>query len=254
MQMAQQRRVPNPSIAQGYHTDALHCIFAFLGLKDLPAVSRSCRDWRVAVAKEPPRSLRLAVNPAGLPALLASPLRRHVAEVGSRASLVDAPRQLRLLHALPRLATLRCGLDSADLQRGMGGDADNSREQRVQPLRDALPPQLRRFDVTTSPDGRSSFGMQALLDSLPAMARLTDLQLRNFYGSDSLDVSPLLQLGRPAAARIAAPAAALTELRPFGLHPDCWADLRGFRQLRTLLLCTGRKQKERTREKGNQRE
>jgi hypothetical protein len=33
--MAQERRVPNPSIAQHCHADALHCIFAFLDLKDL---------------------------------------------------------------------------------------------------------------------------------------------------------------------------------------------------------------------------
>ena len=56
-----EKRVANPSVAQSCHTDALHCIFAFLDLKDRANVVRSCRDWQLAVDKEPPRDLSMEI-------------------------------------------------------------------------------------------------------------------------------------------------------------------------------------------------
>jgi hypothetical protein len=93
-----------PSIAQRCHTDALHCVFAFLRLKELLPALHSCQQWWAAGSKEPPRSVRQWVAPKSVAAMADSALRRHVVALGISAAL--SLEHLRLLRALPRLTAL----------------------------------------------------------------------------------------------------------------------------------------------------
>jgi hypothetical protein len=47
---------PRSSKGQQLHRDALHCVFAFLSLTELPAAMRSCRAWYMAVRSLPLRN------------------------------------------------------------------------------------------------------------------------------------------------------------------------------------------------------
>jgi hypothetical protein len=73
------------SVAQRCYTDALHSVFAFLSLRELPRLL-CCRSWRGAVFKEKPRS-DLAAWPVFLRSIdrvrqiCSSPLNRHVVSV-----------------------------------------------------------------------------------------------------------------------------------------------------------------------------
>ena len=133
------QRVLNSSVVQRCHTDALHCIFGCLGAASWMAALVSCRSCMAAGL----RSRRaLSASPSTRTALLCtSSLRRHVTAVGC----VDLRLgHLRLLRELPRLTALDAEWDPSPLTERMHAAGD-SREQRAQLLRDALPLRLQRF-------------------------------------------------------------------------------------------------------------
>jgi len=183
------------SIAQRCHSDALHCIFAFLALKELLPALLSCRDWYAAGCKEPSRALVLRPTPDFIPLLVASPLRHHVAElVLYKWHGKLRVKQLRLLRALPRLTALEAFLDAADVDAQMpSAQQAESLQQQTQFWRDTLPPQLRSLHlVLLSPVAPSI--LQSLLHALPSLPALRALHLDN--SSADLDLSPLLQLAQ----------------------------------------------------------
>ena len=179
------------SVAHFCHTDALHCIFAFLALTDLLPALLSCRLWLAAGCKEPSRGLRVCLNlPVSLASLTASPLRRHVAELSFARLLSLRLDQLESLRALPRLTALHATLDGADLETRLLS-VDESRERRALLVRAALPTQLctLTLDCQGAPLAR-----QALIDALPALAALHSLRLD--VGTADLDLCPLVLLPR----------------------------------------------------------
>ena len=137
---AERQTQPRPrlrqSIAQSCHTDALHCIFAFLSLADLLPVMQSCRSWNTAGSKEPPRGLKLSINPSCIAVLIDSPLRRHVAQLTLDCACMQLD-QLRPLRALPRLTALDTPLDGSALRAPNSPDpsAGDTQEQHAQTLR-----------------------------------------------------------------------------------------------------------------------
>src|SRR5205823_4264784 len=50
------------SVAQCCHTDALHCVFAFLPLWDVILAALSCRDWWAAALKERARGADMVLK------------------------------------------------------------------------------------------------------------------------------------------------------------------------------------------------
>jgi hypothetical protein len=69
------------SIGHRLHKDALHCVLAFLPLKGLPLVMRSCRAWAAAVRSLPLRDDSLSVSSRQLyqlPLSASTPLARHI--------------------------------------------------------------------------------------------------------------------------------------------------------------------------------
>lgn len=191
---------PPHNHAQRCHTDALHCIFAFLSLAELLPALQSCRQWLAAGIKEPPRRLRRSVESASIAMLAASPLGHHIADLTIRFQRTSMRLdELQLLRALPRLTGLTACLNEADLcsrfqSAAPGPDSAGSREQRAQLLRDALPPHLQRLNLSlfflrhsASPDSR-----QAKVDALLALSSLSDVRV-DLRGAE-LDLSPLLRL------------------------------------------------------------
>lgn len=153
---------------------------------------RCCRDWNAAASKEPTRVFSIAVQPTAVAGLSVSPLRRHVAELDTGATPLRL-EQLRALRSLPRLTALTTALDGADLQSALLAAGD-SRPQRAQLLRDALPLHLRTLTLAISNQLSDRAGSnQALLDALPAQRDLTELLLLKF-DNPSLDVLPLRQM------------------------------------------------------------
>ena len=179
------------SVAQSCHTDALHCIFAFLSLQELLPALHSCRGWHAAGLAQPPLGLSIRLIPAFTAELVASPLRHHVAELSfSGAGEALHLDQLRLLRKLPRLTTLRVRVEGDQLDALIRSDAD-SPERRAQQLRDAFPPQLHSLALTLVSDLPIS---QALVDALPTLPVLSALQLGSAFSA--VHLAPLLQLPR----------------------------------------------------------
>jgi hypothetical protein len=97
------------SIGQQLHKDALHCMFAFLSLTELPAAMRSCRAWYEAVRTLPLRYDSLCVSGARFYQLLSSssstPLARHIVSCDMREKCT-ASDLARLVERMPRLRSL----------------------------------------------------------------------------------------------------------------------------------------------------
>ena len=179
-----------PTVAQRCHTDALHCIFAFLSLKELLPALHSCRQWLAAGAKEPPRGLKLVIDPESFAALVSSPLRHHVGHLLTAASA--SLDQLRLLRTLSRLTALNVCLDAGELE-AVPGAADDARPQRAPVPSAAFPPQICSIEIDIqSVEPASLCARQAVVDALPSAPSLQTIKL-NFI-TDDLDLSPLLQL------------------------------------------------------------
>ena len=182
---------PTLSVAQRCHTDALHCIFAFLSLVELLPALQSCRSWLAAGCKEPSRSLLLRAGSDAVARLATSPLRHHIAQLILDCAPVQLD-QLRPLHGLPRLTALDAPLDGSALRAPSSLDqsAGDSSERLAQLLRDAFPPHLR--DLTLRLERGEPID-QSLIDALPALPALSALH----FGEgmiDELDLSPLVQL------------------------------------------------------------
>jgi hypothetical protein len=178
-----------PSISQRCHTDALHCVFAFLRLKELLPALHSCREWHAAGCKEPSRRQCIVVAPDSVPGLAASPLRHHAAELTVQRLQFA---QLCHLRSLPRLTALDMSLAAADLAAQLQpAGRSPSPEQQTQLWRDVLPLRLRT--LTLGMQSLTSHSIrQSLLDALPSLPALHALRLE--MGTDELDLSPLLRL------------------------------------------------------------
>ena len=125
---------------------------------------------------------------ASIGALCTSPLRHHIAHA---AFANDSPirlDQLQSMRSLPRLKILELSFDGADWEEQLQS-ADKSREQQVQLLRDAFPPQLCSLTVGTA---ASQSVRQLLMDALPVFSVLRTLHLR--MRTADLDLSPLTRL------------------------------------------------------------
>ena len=225
------------SIAGCCHTNALHCIFAFLSLADLLPALHSCRQWWAAGCQESLRELRICLKRPELILVMAtSPLRRHVADVALRHCKDDVSfTQLRLLGTLPRLTALNANVDGMNvkmwIRSALANAPGDSRERRAKVLRAILPPRLCSLSARVT---FSESPLQALIDALPALTDLDALQLD--IQLTHVDLSPLLQLPRlirlhlrrsPSQQQCAAikQLAALTTLEwasPSGIAPRCW--------------------------------
>jgi hypothetical protein len=95
--------------AHRLHKDALHCVLAYLSLKELPSAMRSCHAWNAAVRSLPLQNLSLDMSrPAQLCELLASPstpLVRHVVMCNVRRTCTAA-KLVELLACMPRVKSL----------------------------------------------------------------------------------------------------------------------------------------------------
>ena len=188
----QPQSLPSQSVAQRCHTDALHCIFAFLGLKELLPALHSCRSWLAAGCKEPPRGLKLKLEPESFAALAVSPLRHHAAHLIPKCP-VDL-NELRQLRTLPRLTALNVDVLPGKLEAFLK-PAGGSRQQHAQLLSSIFSTQLRSFglDIQYDYDEPASLRTrQAAVDALPSAPSLHAVKLRCTI--DDLDLSPLLQL------------------------------------------------------------
>jgi len=178
----------SPSIAQRCHTDALHCVFAFLRFQELLPALHSCRGWYAAGCKEPPRALDITVMPRHSAHLVASPLRRHVTDLAFSSSPPLRMEQLRLLRAMPRLTALDVWVDDEDLT-GQLGQADWQGQGVLLPLSGAFPPQLCSLTLRS----RRPSTLQPLVAALPSqLAGLRSLRLEG--DTSELDLAPLLLL------------------------------------------------------------
>jgi hypothetical protein len=177
------------SVAQSCHTDALHCIFAFLDMKELLPALQSCRNWHAAGLTQPPLGLSIRLPPAFAAELVASPFRHHVVALTVDYSSMQLD-QLRLLRALPRLTALHVRVEGDQLDTLIGSEADLP-ERRAQQLRDAFPPQLHNLSLIRASDLPIS---QALVDALLTLPVLNALQLGSAFSA--VHLAPLLQLPR----------------------------------------------------------
>ena len=185
------------SVAGRCHTDALHCIYAFLRLKELLPALQSCHQWRAAGIKEPSRQLLLrlprnvfvpSVGLGALVAVVASQLRHHVVEIVCPSYTWLRLSQLETLRALPRLTALDATLDleNADLMARLQSAGD-SREQCAQLIRAALPPRLRSLTLNCMSSPGTA---QALVD---ALSLLTDLRfLHLVMTATGMEATPVM--------------------------------------------------------------
>jgi hypothetical protein len=108
----QQSSSPFPtqlSIGQQLHKDALHCVFAYFSLTELPSAMRSCRAWYTAVHSLPLQNVSFYMSrPRQLRHLLtfsSSPLARHIVKCTMRDAYT-ADELAQFLARLPRLQSL----------------------------------------------------------------------------------------------------------------------------------------------------
>jgi hypothetical protein len=180
------------SAAQRCHTDALHCIFACLALKELLPALHSCRGWHAAGCREASRCLGVRLSPSSLPALSVSSLRHHVSSVSFHLTPLPTLGQICLLRALPRLTAVDACMHAGDLCAQMASAGD-SRRRRAQLVSEALPPQLQRLTLRLScPSSVPLPFRQALVDALPSLPQLVALRLS--LAAPDLDLTPLTQL------------------------------------------------------------
>ena len=106
------QRVPDPSISQRCHTDALHCIFGCLGAAVWLAALLPCRGWLSIGLGQLQRSFRFTVQPDRIAPLCTSSLRHHVAAVQCVDLRLD---QLQRTREMPRMTALDATRDYADL-------------------------------------------------------------------------------------------------------------------------------------------
>jgi hypothetical protein len=104
---------PKLSIGQQLHKDALHCIFAYLSLPELPSAMGSCRVWYAAMRSLPLRNESFCFKDlCHLECLLLpppSPLARHIIRLkllGDVCSCVTRTQLEELASRLPRLVSL----------------------------------------------------------------------------------------------------------------------------------------------------
>jgi hypothetical protein len=227
--LRQQSTPPLPtqfSSAHRLHKDALHCVLAYLSLKELHAAMRSCRAWYAAVRSLPLQNVSLRVSSARqLHQLIVSsstPLARHIVTChvwGEYTAdylaqfLARMPRLRSLSHQFCYSTELQPQLYSSHLRElevhfGYDSDSDagNSAdeeedEEEDESLRVELAAQmaslssasgLRRLTLTVP--GRGYAGQSVSLQPLECMKELEELTLLNSHALRLEDLALLRRL------------------------------------------------------------
>ncbi len=119
--------IPRLSMAQLFHTDGLHCIFAFLCLRELPTTVSVCLAWRDVLYKERSRIMTIRrIRPVQIPFFANSPLSRHVATLRLLEHQPCSLLEVKLLQRLPSLTNLSFQVNGnafAEAARVCSGDA-----------------------------------------------------------------------------------------------------------------------------------
>lgn len=176
------------SSAQLYHTDGLHCIFAFLPLRSLPAVAAVCKHWLAAAAKEPSRALSILYAPFLLPLLIHSSLRHHVQSLDLLQSCgMDTLGQLQRLPSLTRLRICVDGDELLQIAVAAGGG-----RHAVTVISRMFPRDLTSIKLRVTDSAQSAQAQQLLIKIVARVMKLSILKLdfSQQIASD-LQLSPL---------------------------------------------------------------
>jgi hypothetical protein len=180
---------PAASLAQTCYIDALHSVFKWLSLKELPSIL-CCRLWSDAAYKEKSRTNENSIIARSNEKLLRichSPLSRHVS-----ALCVDFPLDLsclRMMALLPHLATLRLVLHPDTLLPFL----QQHSMRRV--FVEAFPTTLTRIELNTTPLSSDSHAeRQLLLDGAASALGLKTLFWEYVEGYNVINLDPLTQL------------------------------------------------------------
>ena len=186
---------PGASIAQRCYRDALHCIFAFLSLKQILPAAHSCRTWYAAVVSEKGRKLTFQPRSSlHMEQLYASPLRKHVSMLNHLQFAPNNPTLRQLQQSMPHLHSLQIILRDDVLRPHV-----KTYVSRLRFVRETFPSGLRSLRMYMP---SSAITCQLMLDALLAAPSLTELDLTlSIKWSRRLDFVPLIQL--PALTKMA---------------------------------------------------
>jgi hypothetical protein len=181
--------------AQLFHTDGLHCVFAYLKLAELPVVASVCRVWRDALYCERSRGLHVdRLNSLYLCPLVISPLRHHVSKLSLRHEgvcrltyrpIVGGLPEMQLMKHLPKLTQLEIGLDGGAIYEtaqlmggGVGATAAISR---------MFPDGLTSLDMKLHSNAKKLQDIlasyQLLVDLVGHQMQLREVTLTKYSGS-----------------------------------------------------------------------
>jgi hypothetical protein len=166
------------SIAQRCYTDALHCLYKFLKLKDLLPAIQTCRYWRDAAYQEKRRAEKFKLSKYLLPWILHSPLRHHIMIASVTKGEHWTACDLCMLRDLT-LKELDVSLDASSWNK-TGSLASSSGKRgaaAVAYISQRLPASLTRLSVTfkNMGDTLTLAACRVIVDVSCALANLVEL-------------------------------------------------------------------------------